>query len=98
MGVIIPLWKHSLIQIHQDRVLLRNLSIKDTFHVSVGAQTFLDVTSPTIFCPQLHGFEPVNVLSVEEHEPHRADSLVNLERVSGQNCSFNNYPVWIIVQ
>ena len=70
MRIIVPLGEHSLVQIHQDRVLLGNLSIKDTLHMSMSAETFLDVASPTILGPQLHWLEPLNVLPVEEHEPH----------------------------
>ena len=82
IGIIGPLGINSLVQVHQDSVLLRNLTIKDTLHVTMCSQGFLDMTSPTILSSQLHGFEPVDVLSVEEHEPHRADSLVHLEWVT----------------
>ena len=61
----------------------------------VCAQAVLDVASSSCFRPQLHRLEPVHVLPVEEHEPHRADPLVHMEGMPGENCPFHHNPVGI---
>ena len=64
-------------------VARKYLSIEDALHVPVCAQAILDVSSSSCLRPQLHRLEPVNVLPVEEHEPHCADALVDVEGVPG---------------
>ena len=64
-------------------VAAKYLSIKNTLHVPMCPQTILDVSSSSRLRPQLHWLKPVHVLPVEEHEPHRADSLVDMEGMPG---------------
>ena len=61
----------------------------------MGAQAILDVSPPPRLCPQLHRLEPVHVLSVEEHEPDRADALVHVEGVAGEDRPLHHHPVGI---
>lgn len=48
-------------------------------------QTLLDEPAPPPPRPQRQTLEPLDVLVVEEHVPHRDDALVDLERVAGQD-------------
>merc|ERR1719222_1773177 len=66
-GIIGPLREHPFVKIHENGILLCDLSIEDALHVPVCAQTILDVSSSSCLCPQLHWLEPVHVLPVEEH-------------------------------
>ena len=61
----------------------------------MGAQAILDVSPPPRLGPQLHRLEPVHVLSVEEHEPDRADALVHVEGVAGEDRPLHHHPVGI---
>merc|ERR1719341_979208 len=94
-GIIGPLREHPLVKIHEDGILLCDLSIEDALHVPVCAQTILDVSSSSCLCPQLHRLEPVNILPVEEHKPHCADTLVDVEGVPGENCPLDHNSVRI---
>ena len=66
--------------------------------MSVSPQSLLDMPPPSVFGFDFHRFEPVNVFSIEEHEPHCADSLVDLERVAREDGSLDNNPVGVIVE
>ena len=97
-AIIGPLRINSLVEIHQHCVLLGDLPVKNTLHVSVSSQRLLDMTPPSVFSFNFYWFEPVNVLTIEEHEPHCTDSLVDLERVAREDSSLDDNPVWIIVE
>ena len=56
------------------------------------------MSPPSVFSFNFYRFEPVNVFSIEEHEPHCADSLVDLERVAREDSSLDNNPVGVIVE
>merc|ERR1719219_2262689 len=79
-------------------VLLGDLPVKNTLHMSVSSQSLLDMSPPAVFSFNFYRFEPVNVFTIEEHEPHCADSLVDLERVTREDGSLDNNPVWVIVE
>ena len=97
-GVVGPLGINSLVEIHHHCILLGDLSVEDTFHMSVSSQGLLDVTPPSVFSFDFYRFEPVNVFSVEEHEPHCTDSLVDLEWVAREDGSLDDNPVGVIVE
>ena len=98
VGVVCPLGEDSLVKIHEDGVLLGDLTVEDALHVSVCPQRFLDVTPPPVLRPQFHRLEPFNVLTVEEHESYRANPLMNFEWVTREDCSFDNDSVGVIIQ
>ena len=56
------------------------------------------MASPPSLGPQFHGFEPVDVSTVEEHKPDSADSLVDLEGVAGEDGPLDDNSIWIIVE
>ena len=64
-------------------------------HVPVSAEWLLDVTPAAPLGPQLDWLEPVDVLTVEEHEPHHGRLAVDLERVAGQHGPLDNQPVGV---
>ena len=66
--------------------------------MAVGSQGLLDMSPPSVFSFNFYRSEPVNVFAIEEHEPHGADSLVDLERVAGEDGSLDNNPVGVIVE
>ena len=55
------------------------MKIKQLFsNIADDVNMYLNVASPSMFCPQLNRLKPFNVLSVEEHKPDHSDSLVDL--------------------
>src|SRR4051812_48867256 len=58
----IPLWKHTLVKIHHDRVLLRDGPVEVAFHIAMRPQRLTDMPSSAIFCAELDRLEPKNVL------------------------------------
>ena len=66
--------------------------------MSVCPQSLLDMSPPAVFSFDFHRFEPIDVFTIEEHEPHCTDSLVDLERMAREDGSLDNNPVWIIVE
>ena len=51
-----------------------------------------------VFSFDFHRFEPIDVFTIEEHEPHCTDSLVDLERMAREDGSLDNNPVRIVVE
>ena len=56
------------------------------------------MTSPPALSSQFYWFEPIDIFTIEEHEPDSADSLVNLERMAREKSSLDDNSVWIIVE
>ena len=56
------------------------------------------MSPPAVFSFDFHRFEPIDVFTIEEHEPHCTDSLVDLERMARQDGSLDNNPVRIVVE
>ena len=56
------------------------------------------MTSFARFGFQFHRFEPLDVLSIEKHEPDGGNSLVDLEGVTREDGSLDDYSVGIIVE
>ena len=56
------------------------------------------MSPPAVFSFDFHRFEPVYVFTIEEHEPHCTDSLVDLERMAREDGSLDNNPVRIVVE
>ena len=75
--------------------LLRDGPVEEDLEVSVGAERLPDVAPSSILGPQLDRLEPVDVGTVEEHEPDNGWPLVNLERVAGENSPLDDRPVGI---
>lgn len=53
------------------------------------------MSSASIFCFQLQRLEPVDVLSVEEHEADNGRLLVHFERMPTEQGSFQDDSVWV---
>ena len=51
--------------------------------------------SSTIFGAQFHGFEPVDILTAEEHETYDSALAVHFEGVAAENGPLNHDPIWI---
>ena len=56
------------------------------------------MSPPAVFSFDFHRFEPIDVFTIEEHEPHCTDSLVDLERMAREDGSLDNNPVRIVVE
>ena len=61
--------------------------------MAMRSDRFFDMPSSSILRPELEWFEPVNVHSVEEHEPNHAGLFVDLEWCARKNDSFQIYSV-----
>jgi hypothetical protein len=53
------------------------------------------VSSSTIFGAQFHGFEPIDILTIEEHETYDSALAVHFESVTTENGPLNHDPIWI---
>ena len=60
--LISPFRIDTFVEIHEDRVLWFENPVELTFHVSVSAQRFFDVTSSTPTRSKFDRFEPIDVL------------------------------------
>lgn len=60
--LISPFRIDTFVEIHEDRVLWFENPVELTFHVSVSAQRFFDVTSSTPASSKFDRFEPIDVL------------------------------------
>ena len=56
------------------------------------------MSSPSCFSSEFYRLEPVDIFTIEEHEPDSADSLVDLERMAREKSSLDDNSVWIIVE
>lgn len=78
--VVIPFGENALVQIHENSVLLSDRPVQNDLHMAMSAEWLLDVASATVLGPQLHWLEPLNVGSVEEHEPNNRRPPVDLKK------------------
>lgn len=93
--VITPFGKNSLVQVHENGVLGLQGSVEGHFHMAMSSKGFLDMSLPPEFGPQLDGFKPINVLSIEKHVPHDGAPHIYFEGMSTQNGLFDNHTVGV---
>lgn len=53
------------------------------------------MSSTPVFSFQLQRLEPIDVLSVEEHEPYNSRLLVDFERMPTEQGSLQDDSVWV---
>lgn len=83
--------ENPLVQTDPNSILRVEFRVKRGFEVSMRTQRLLDEATAAAPGPQLQSLEPVDILSVEEHVPHRDDLLVDLERMARENGALGDH-------
>ena len=89
------LGENPLVQTNAHGILRVDSPIECSFEVSMRAKTLLDEATPSSSRPQLQGFEPLHIFSVEEHVSDRHQTFVNFVGMPGQYNPFDDHTAGI---